>query len=200
MSAKVPSRTFCFCLPVRLGVFVLTILGMFGGGLLAVVGWMQSLKLQGTLPKSNEVAMFIHSGLYTLLALVSIFGFIGAIVRHRTMVYIFFVILVAHLTFSIFSGAFALYNLFHSIGDDAIQKCIDSAANTTDGQTPTSPDDCRHGFDVVRGVAVGVFILVWLLEIWGCFITNSYVNQLEDEMEANTRWPKQPDVEAGSTR
>jgi hypothetical protein len=46
---RVRSRTFCCCLPVRFGVFILTILGMAGGTLLAVVGWLQTIRMRAYL-------------------------------------------------------------------------------------------------------------------------------------------------------
>jgi hypothetical protein len=112
--------------------------------------------------------------------------------------------LVAHTTFSIFSGAFVLYNLFNREGADAVQQCITGTAT----EAGLSEAQCRHGFDVIKGIAVGIFIVVWLFEICqyflpattisvylftfylsgGCFITNSYVGQLDDEAFVN--WPK----------
>jgi len=190
----VRSRTFCCCLPVRFGVFILTILGMAGGTLLAVAGWLQTIRMQGMLPKTNEIALYIHSSLYSLLALLSLFGFVGAIIRNRTMVSIFFMILVGHLVFSIFSGAFALYNIFNVTASDAIQKCISTP--NADGQQ-VSEEDCNRSYTVFKIIAVTVFVLVWLLEIWGCVITNNYISQLDEEDEAKGRWPKS-DVENAS--
>jgi len=188
---RVRSRTFCCCLPVRFGVFILTILGMAGGTLLAVVGWLQTIRMQGTLPKTNEIALYIHSSLYSLLALLSLFGFIGAIIRNRTMVSVFFMILVGHLVFSIFSGAFALYNIFNVTSSDAIQKCVSTP--NAEGQQLTEAE-CNRSYTIVKAVAVTIFVLVWLLEIWGCVITNNYISQLDEEDEAKDRWPKS-DVE-----
>lgn len=41
----VRSRKFCCCLPVRFGVFVMALLGIFGGGAVSVVGWLQIKQL-----------------------------------------------------------------------------------------------------------------------------------------------------------
>jgi len=194
-AAQVRTRTCCFCLPVRFGVFVVTILGLAGGILLSYVGWSQTVRLQGVLPKANEIALYIASALWTLLAVLSLFGFVGAIIRNRTMISIFFMILVGHLIFSIISGAFALYNIFNVAGPDALQQCLATAASSAPGPDVSTAADCQQGFNIIRGVAVGVFILAWLLEIWACFIVNSYINQLTDEKEA-VHW-KSSDVEVG---
>jgi hypothetical protein len=41
----VRSRKFCCCLPVRFGVFVIAILGIIGGGLVSLAGWLQIKQL-----------------------------------------------------------------------------------------------------------------------------------------------------------
>jgi|ERR1700728_3859252 hypothetical protein len=41
----VRTRTFCCCLPVRFGVFILTTFGVLVGGLLSVGGWLQVANL-----------------------------------------------------------------------------------------------------------------------------------------------------------
>ena len=35
----VRSRKFCCCLPVRFGVFVMSILGIIAGGVIGAIGW-----------------------------------------------------------------------------------------------------------------------------------------------------------------
>jgi hypothetical protein len=35
----VRTYTFCFCLPVRLGVFIMSTLFLLGGGIIATLGW-----------------------------------------------------------------------------------------------------------------------------------------------------------------
>jgi len=138
----------------------------------------------------GQIALYIHSSMYSLLGAVSLFGFVGAIIRGRTMISIFLTVLVGHLILSIFSGAFALYNIWNVQGSQAVQDCIKGNADTP-GQ---SQETCQASYDVVKGLSVAIFILIWLLEIWGCFIVNDYIGQLEDEEYA--RYPKVSDIEA----
>ena len=42
----VRSRKFCCCLPVRFGLFCISILGIIGGGLVSVGGWLQIKQLR----------------------------------------------------------------------------------------------------------------------------------------------------------
>jgi multisubunit Na+/H+ antiporter MnhG subunit len=180
-------RSCCFCFPVRFGVFFIAILGMLGGAAFSTFGWFELARLKDNLTKMNEISLYIHSVIYTLFVIISIVGFIAAVARRRTLISIYFSMLTAHVTFSIFSGAFALYNLFRRNGQESIQRCM---ARMAESQTQV---DCAHAFNIVRGVAVGVFIVIWLWEIWACFIVNSYATQLEDEEFA--QWKLNSDIE-----
>lgn len=51
-----PTRTFCCCLPARLGVFILMILNLVGGTLIAIVGWMQVSQLS-----ESSYRLAVHS-------------------------------------------------------------------------------------------------------------------------------------------
>jgi hypothetical protein len=89
----VPSRTFCCCLPVRFGVFIITLLGMAGGVAFGGLGWYEVVKLskyksiilyqsfflhigttESQLTQFSQAALYIHAILYSLLAIMSVFG------------------------------------------------------------------------------------------------------------------------------
>jgi hypothetical protein len=186
-------------LPVRFGVFILTVLSALTGTLIAAVGWVQIAKLQNQLTNSAKVAIYINSAVYTLLGVLAVFGFIGACIKNRAMISTFLSILIAHLVFSIFSGAFTLHNVFTVDGDAIIQGCQDGNGSVSSdisgvGQASLlisrglSHNSCVKAYDVVKGISVAMFIFVWLIEIWGCVITNDYITQLDDEVSL---WPRQ---------
>ena len=86
------ARTFCCCLPVRLGIFAVTILGLLVGGSLSIVGWIEVKHMSPSLlplPSSSahrvptarsplspraEIALVLQTVMFTLLALLSILG------------------------------------------------------------------------------------------------------------------------------
>jgi len=180
----------------------MTILYGLGGTVIAAVGWAQALKLKDQLANSAKIALYINSAVYTLLAVLALFGFIGACIRNRTMVSTFFSILVAHLVFSIFSGAFTLHNIFTVDANAIIEGCqngdVSSSLSNLSKSTVSqaaflvsrglSYDACNAAYGVMKGIAVGTFIFVWLMEIWGCVITNGYISQLDEEASL---WPSQ---------
>lgn len=61
--------------------------------------------------------------------------------------------------FSIATGAFFLYTLFNRTGDNDIQNCVNGSTDDL------KKEACKKGFEVIRGVIVGAFVLVWLIEL-----------------------------------
>ncbi|KAJ7497109.1 hypothetical protein FB451DRAFT_215881 [Mycena latifolia] len=169
MSLRVQSRTFCFCIPVRFGVVVIGIVGLAGGGVIAVGGVVQANRSAG-----NKLAYIIQIIVYGVLAILSVSGIIGAIFKKRGLIRAYFAILTVHVLFSVASGVFSLYRFFGDAPDD-VNKCIN---NSTDD---VAIQACQKGMSVMKGVLIAVFIFVWLMEIWGCLIVKSYSTQLGEE-------------------
>ncbi|KII85614.1 hypothetical protein PLICRDRAFT_31775 [Plicaturopsis crispa FD-325 SS-3] len=171
----VRTRRFCCCLPVRFGVFVMGILGIVGGGLVAGAAWKQVMGLTDAISMTNKIALYIQAVLYTLLAVLSLFGLVGTIIKGQRLVSAYSVMLWVHFGFSVGTGAFFLYSLFHETGQEDIAKCINGSDSTI------QKDVCKGSFAVLRGVIVGVLVLIWLIELYGGFIVSNYAGQLEEE-------------------
>ncbi|KAJ4000039.1 hypothetical protein F5050DRAFT_733911 [Lentinula boryana] len=122
MSYYVRSHTFCCCIPVRLGVFIISILGVGLGGLLAVAGIVQ-LKNLGDVPMKEK-----------------------------------------------WPG----YSLYHYFQDspNVVADCINGSTDEAMIET------CKQGEDVVKGVMVGVFIFVWIMELCKFDVGNSDLSYL----------------------
>ncbi|KAJ7928604.1 hypothetical protein B0H13DRAFT_990647 [Mycena leptocephala] len=176
MSLRVPSRKFCCCIPVRFGVVIIGIIGLAGGGVIAVGGVIQANRSSG-----NKLAYIIQIFVYGLLAVLSVLGIIGAIIKKRGLIKAYFATLTVHVLFSIASGVFSLYRFFQDAPDD-VTKCIN---NSTDDLVIKS---CQKGISVMKGVLVAVFVFVWLMEIWGCIIVNNYSRQLGEEQAAAQKY------------
>ncbi|KAJ7209567.1 hypothetical protein GGX14DRAFT_630782 [Mycena pura] len=169
MSFSAPTRTFCCCIPVRFGVIVIGLIGFAGGGIIAVGGAIQAERSSG-----NKTAYLVQIAVYALLAILSLFGIIGAITKKRGFIRSYLSILIAHVLFSIASGVFSLYRFFQDAPDD-VNKCINNSTDTL------AIKACQKGISVMKGVLIAVFVFVWLMEIWGCIIVNKYSKQLADE-------------------
>jgi hypothetical protein len=174
MSYYVRSRTFCCCIPVRLGVFIISILGVGLGGLLAVAGIIQ-LKNIGDAPMQDKWPYIVQIVVYGLYAAVSVMAFFGATCRQLATIKSYAVTLAIHLVLSIASGGYSLYSYFKD-SPSVVNDCINGSTDETTIQA------CNQGETVVKGVMVGVFIFVWLMELWGVFIVREYGYQLDEEI------------------
>jgi len=178
MSSYVRSRTFCCCLPVRFGVFLLSLLGLAGGGLVAIIGWIQLSHLkEHPLGKIDQISLWIQSSMFTLLAVLAIFGFIGAIIKNRGMVSGFAVAIAIHLGFSIAAGSFAIYTMFARNSQATIDRCIEKANDDSDA----TKQSCKNGLILLKALVVVIYVLTWLIQLYAYFVVERYVDQLDEE-------------------
>lgn len=132
---------------------------------------------------------------------------IGSIIKQLRFVRLYSSILAIHLGFSIGSGIFSMYTMFHKDSPEAMAKCIN-------GSTEQSVKDaCSKGLAVWKGIEVAIFVITWLIELctltsWilliryssrpcfadGCIIVANYAEQLEEEEAA-----KMPNKASAST-
>ncbi|PFH52014.1 hypothetical protein AMATHDRAFT_2503 [Amanita thiersii Skay4041] len=169
--SPVPTRTFCCCIPSRVGVLLIGLIGLVGGGGITALA---ILRIKASV--GSKVSLIIEAIIYGLLALVSLLGLIGAIGRKLSLIKLYFAMLVTHLLFSFGAGTFAIYRVFHD-APEYINKCV--------GQRGSSGlKVCQSGVAVTKGIVITMFILVWILEIWACVIVFRYSKQLSEETAA----------------
>jgi len=170
------TRTFLCCLPVRIGVFLLSLLSMAVGSFLAAIGWIRISRLsQHPLTKSDRIALWIHSVMFSILGFLAVLGFIGCLAKSRRMVAGFAIALAIHLGFSVASGIFSIYLLFRQTPEEAIDAC---ANGSTD---PAVVDSCKNGMGAIKGIIIAIYVVTWLMQLYAYFIVEWYVDQLDDE-------------------
>ncbi|KAH9991997.1 hypothetical protein BJV74DRAFT_835667 [Russula compacta] len=173
----VRSHKFCCCIPVRLGVFVMSTVGLLGATIVAAVGWHSVVdREQLHLSKNQDVSLVLTSISYSILAIVSLFGLIGTIIKRRSFISSYGTVLYWHLGFNLVSGVILIFTLFHKVGDNDVNTCVANDSDDSNRQ-----EDCQNAFKVVRGLIIAVYIIFWLLELWGCVIVGKYVEQLQEE-------------------
>jgi hypothetical protein len=114
------------------------------------------------------------------------------VIKQRNFVNAYASGLTLYLVLSICSGIFALYALFHQNSQAEITKCLNGATDSTTRQV------CNNGIAIMKGVAVALYVIMWLLIICqlvfsfvtshltlfsdAYIIVSNYVDQLDDEM------------------
>ncbi|EJD07929.1 uncharacterized protein FOMMEDRAFT_164747 [Fomitiporia mediterranea MF3/22] len=174
----VRSRKFCCCLPVRFGVFVMTLTGALCGGAVAIALWIRIAK-NGTFqtaPTRDEIIAAVNAAAWTLLAIVSLFGLIGAIAKRARLVSLYATLLYINLALSIATGVFYLFILFKSdTKRRVVEKCVDG------DRSSVKRDGCNTAYDVYRIVLIPIYCFVWFFLLYGCLIVSNYIGQLREE-------------------
>jgi len=179
MSGHVRTQKFFCCLPVRLGVFILSLLCMVGGSFVAAMGWIRVASFaEHPVSKTEEIAIWIHSVMFSLLGLLAVMGFLGCLIKSRGMVSSFAFALAIHLGFSVASGIFTIYMVFKQNDQETITKCIN-------GSTDDSViESCKNGVGLMKGLMIAIYIITWLIQLYAYFVVERYVDQLDDEEDA----------------
>ncbi|KAJ7462381.1 hypothetical protein B0H11DRAFT_2055469 [Mycena galericulata] len=166
--------TFCCCLRVRLGVIIMSVLGMLFAGLLSILLWFELASTPDM--SSNERAIFIVAGLVeTLLFVASVLGFVGAVVRKQVFVQIYAYFIYVHFILNLGVAIYLLYFLVHVSTTDQVKACQDAIQNTT------AQSQCTGLLKVGLGIYGAVASIVLLTEMYGAIIVARYVNQVQRE-------------------
>lgn len=204
MTLTVQSRHFCFCIPVRFGVFVLSFWSLVASGLTASVFWLVLSKgsANGVKLASNLKAGIIIAGvLYTLFALISLAGLVGSLIRSRALVRTFSIFLWFQLFASLaYSIAITVAMFDKSLQNHLVQECIKQSNNTVTtvgaavnmtlaGNNETQAEQtadqirksCQSIFTPNNGWLIFGFFVFFLLTLYSCVIVRRYGKQLGDE-------------------
>lgn len=198
MTLTVQSRHFCFCIPVRFGVFVLSFWSLIASGLVATVFWLVLSKgsQNGVKLASNlKVGIIIAGVLYTLFTLISLAGLVGALVRSRALVRTFSIFLWFQLFASLaYSIAITVAMFDKSLQNHLVAECIKQsngtistvtqAVNATTQATQTADQirkSCQSVFTPNNGWLIFGFFVFFLLTLYSCIIVRRYGKQLTDE-------------------
>ncbi|KAF8515463.1 hypothetical protein JB92DRAFT_2914836 [Gautieria morchelliformis] len=155
-----------------------SMMAFMGAGFVAGICWFVLIKTQSDdntfahLTQSQKTAFGVVGGVYTLIALASLFGFIGSVIRRRsfvalysTMCYIIFFIQCA-------ASGYLIYSLFHatSVNGATCQVVVN-------GQTENCVDLSKK-----TKIFVIVFLVIELLiQAYIVAVIHRYVKQLDEE-------------------
>ncbi|KAK0212572.1 hypothetical protein DFS33DRAFT_1377052 [Desarmillaria ectypa] len=165
---------FCCCLPVRAGVIAMSLLGIILPGILTIILWYEVASTPD--PTSGERAGFVLAGLLeTFLCVVSILGFVGAVVRKQLFVRIYAYSIYVHFFINVGVAAYLLWLITHFSESTATKVCQDTIKNTDAQQ------QCVGILQIARGVYFVLAALILLIEMYGAIIVARYLNQIQRE-------------------
>ncbi|KAH9829892.1 uncharacterized protein C8Q71DRAFT_393264 [Rhodofomes roseus] len=177
------SRHFCFCIPVRAGVFLFSVLSFLLSGFVSAVTWyavhLVLTKADGyaNVPKRSEIILIVVASIFTLMTLTSFFGFIGSITRNRRFVKSYSAMSIILFIASLVSSGLFLWTLYTE--KNITTDCVVSNANNN-----LSIDQCdthvSKAGKIIITVVLSVLILVHLYIV---VVIRRYVEQLEDESD-----------------
>jgi len=191
------SKHFCCCLPVRFGVFILSLLTLLGSaGTAALIWWVlangpqHGLILQGGV----KTGLIVAAVVYTVFALISLLGFIGVIIRNRGLVKTYsaflWLQLLLTLAVSVFLAVALFKDSFRSTLIDTCTQRLTELQNSTlpvgsaARQTPQQiQDSCSGIFNQSRVGFIVTSCVSFLITLYCCIIVHRYGTQLTEEQQ-----------------
>ncbi|EJD42320.1 hypothetical protein AURDEDRAFT_145790 [Auricularia subglabra TFB-10046 SS5] len=180
------SRTFCCCLPVRLGVFVMSLLQLiFAGAAAGLVWW---TVIHEHVHGATRTAFIVIGSVESLMAAAAFLGFIGAVSRARGLVAIYSTVLYVLIVAYAAAGAYFLYMLYRNGGQEFADACNRELDKLPDAPKTGNVDVDDLKDDVCDGLTKGAkwaypvsFGISLLIQLYCAYIVSSYVGQLSDE-------------------
>ncbi|KAK0441744.1 uncharacterized protein EV420DRAFT_1084471 [Desarmillaria tabescens] len=178
---------FLCCLPLRLGVLVIAALTLAGSTLVAVGAWINVHNIINhtlELSKTAEITVYIVAAVYTLVAITSLLGLVGALTARPGLVSTFNSLQIGSFIISLAIGAYSLYLLFSNKYEIDTSNCI----NSVDASADTAKQVCDTALKVSKAVVVVIYGIIWLVQFYGLFIVRSYVRELEEKRFARYKY------------
>jgi len=188
------SKHFCCCIPVRFGVFILSLLTLLSSaGTAFAIWWILGYGPQrGLILEGGVKTGFIIAGaVWTVFALFGLFGFIGAIIRNRGLVKTYSFFLWIQLLLTLAMGVFFTVAFFKDdFRSTLINECTKHLTElqdtfpvgSTDRQTPQQLQDaCSSVFYRSRIGVIISFCLTFFVNLYCCIIVHRYGAQLTEE-------------------
>jgi len=167
---------FCCCLPLRLGVLVISFIQFVLNLIAAGILWFVINRGEDT-PGRVRVSVVIFAIVYTVTGLTSLVGFIGAVIRKHGFISSFVIALQFCLGFQIGSSIFFLISWFQN-KDLYVERCLESA------NTDVERASCDGIRNINGGVIVVVILIPIFLQAYCVYVVNAYAKYLSQERTA----------------
>ncbi|KAF8653314.1 hypothetical protein AX16_004014 [Volvariella volvacea WC 439] len=167
---------FLCCLPLRLGVFIIGLLQFAISGVAAGLMWYAYYlnRQDNYWSKKLEISVIVYASIYTLIALVSFFGWLGSIIRKHGFVRAFSVILQFALGFQIGATIYFLV-LFFSDKEGYVERCINGSTNED------VIEFCEEYLHVHPAAVVIASLIPIFIQAYAVYVVSAYAKKLANE-------------------
>jgi len=172
--------------PVRYVLLTTIALSLMFSAVFGTIGIVVLIKIGNQMTDLQQIAVWFHVFVYILFAILCFLGLYACIVKQPGVASMFTSLIIGQIVFSIGSGALILYLLFNN--------------------TPSQPWDANHCLavavdqftrqlcaktDLLKGLAIAMFVLMWIVEIVTIFMANAFLWQLRtDALDLDILFPK----------
>jgi hypothetical protein len=180
---------FLCCLPLRLGVLVISFLQLLlSGGIAGILWWAlwyanENSNDFATITQSMKKTVIIVASIYTAAALVSLLGLLGALFKKNGFVKTFYILLCATLSLQIGGGIWYLVTFYRTRGQ-TLEDCLNG---TTDSNRIAYCGTLEAYKRVPQGTLIASVIVPIILQAYACYIVYQYSKRLEFQKIENLR-------------
>jgi len=172
---------FLCCLPLRLGVIIISFFQfLFCGALAGLLWWALWFAHDhksdfATVTQSMKTTVIIVASIYTAATLVGFLGFLGAICKKNGFVKTFYILLCAVFGFQVGSSVWYLITFYHT-RHQTLSQCINGSTDSDKIAYCTSLDAYKR---VPQGAMLASVIIPILIQAYACYIVYQYSKRLE---------------------
>ncbi|KIY61717.1 hypothetical protein CYLTODRAFT_459634 [Cylindrobasidium torrendii FP15055 ss-10] len=188
-------RHWMCCLPIRWGVMSLAFSGFWASLGSSIVQWLKlAYVLQhndtGRFSSDYQATTIVQGISYALFALITLFGFIGALKKNPVLLRMYFNLLLGHLIGGVVAGSISIWRLFGQSNLEDQCRNLDDNFDPILGidlpeYTQQQTDKCVSILRSTRLWVIIFNIVMWLLEFWSMFLVYSYRKELLEMEEVN---------------
>ncbi|KAJ8515375.1 hypothetical protein ONZ45_g2536 [Pleurotus djamor] len=175
---------FLCCLPLRLGVLVISVVQFFLLGLFAAATWYsywyQSHNAPDEMTTRFKVYTILHGIFYSIGAIMSIVGFIGVLRRRLNLIASFASMQWSYFFFLLVSTIINIVLRFTEPADAYLNSCLRHA------ETDDQKDICHKLFDnwkkpATIAIYIAISLVPLIIQLYGCYIVGAYSKKLQKE-------------------
>ncbi|KJA20766.1 hypothetical protein HYPSUDRAFT_78186 [Hypholoma sublateritium FD-334 SS-4] len=172
---------FLCCLPLRLGVLIISFLQfLFCGAFAGLLWWALLYGAKhnsdiSTITHSMKTVVIVTASVYTASALVGLLGLLGAVLRKHGFVRIFSFLLCATLSVEVGSSIWYLITFYHTRGQTEAE-CVNGSTDQARIAYCKSLDAYRR---VPQGALLASVIVPLVLQAYACYVVYQYSKRLQ---------------------